>query len=188
VIVYANNVLLTVPGQIASALDSARKLAVARGALEPRLWALLPGNLTGVRADRTVIWTYAGDPAIARQLVDIASAELPFTSDAALVTPPLQVFARGPAGVRVFKVCQTDDAVQLLGFPGDGTPVSFDTAQPPLYRVVLPARLALPRSQFQPQHAGLEVEACLDHCDRYHGDDRVRWLTKQGCLLPQASS
>jgi len=188
VIVYANNVLLSVPGQIASALESARQMAVARGALEPRLWALLPGNLTGVRADRTVIWTYAGDPAIARQVVDIAAAELPFTSDAALVTPPLQVFARGPAGVRVFKVCQVDNAVQLLGFAGDGTPVSFDSAQPPLYRVALPARFALPRSQFQAQHAGFEVEACLEHCDRYHGDDRVRWLTKQGCLLAEASS
>ena len=189
VIVYANNVLLTVPGQIASALDAARKLAVARGALEPRLWALLPPALTGrLRADRTVNWTYAGDPAIARQLVDIAAAELPFTSDAAVVTPPLQVFARGPAGVRVFKVCQVDRAVELLGFAGDGTPVSFDSAQPPQYRVALAPRFALPRSEFQPQHAGLEVEACLDHCDRYHGDDRVRWLTKQGCLLPGASS
>jgi hypothetical protein len=189
VIVYANNVLLSVPGQIASALDAARKLAVARGALEPRLWALLPANLAGgLRADRTVIWTYAGDPAIARQIVDIAAAELPFTSDAALVTPPLQVFARGPAGVRVFKVCQVDKAVQLLGFAGDGTPVSFDPAQPPQYRVALPARFALPRSEFQPQHAALEVEACLDHCDRYLGDDRVRWLTRQGCLLPEASS
>jgi len=129
VIVYANNVLLAVPAQIASALDAARRLAVARGALEPRLWALLPANLAGgLRADRTVIWTYAGDPAIARQIVDIAAAELPFTSDAALVTPPLQVFARGPAGVRVFKVCQVDKAVQLLGFAGDGTPVSFDPA------------------------------------------------------------
>ena len=189
VIVYANNVLLTVPGQIASALDSARKLAVARGALEPRLWALLPANLAGgLRADRTVIWTYAGDPAIARQIADIAAAELPFTSDAALVTPPLQVFARGPAGVRVFKVCQVDKAVEILGFAGDGTPVGFDSARPPQYRVALPARVALPRSEFQPQHAGLSVEACLENCDRYYGDDQVRWLTRQGCLLPEAST
>ncbi|MFL5312844.1 MAG: hypothetical protein ACJ79H_20625 [Myxococcales bacterium] len=189
VIVYANNVLLTVPGQIASALEAARRLAVARGALEPRVWALLPATLAGgVRADRTVVWTYAGDPTVARQLSDIAAAELPYTSDAGLVTPPLQVFARGPAGVRVFKICRVDPAVELLGFSGDGTAVSFDAAQPPQYRVALAARFALPRSEFQAQHAGLEVEACLDHCDRYHGDDRVRWLTKQGCVLPGASS
>ena len=189
VIVYANNVLATVPGQIASALDAARKLAVARGALEPRMWALLPGGLaTGVRADRTVTWTYAGDPALARQLADVAAQELPFTSDAALVTPPLALFASGPDGVRVFKVCKVDPAVQLLGFAGDGTSVAVDSADPPEYRVTLAPRFALPRSEFQAQHAGLEVEACIDHCDRYHGDDRVRWLTRPGCLLPGASS
>jgi hypothetical protein len=189
VIVYANNVLLAVPAQIASALDAARRLAVARGALEPRLWALLhPALAGGVRADRTVVWTYAGDPEIARQLSQMAAEELPFASDAALVTPPLQVFARGPTGVRVFKVCEVDPGVEVLGFPADGTPVSVESSHPPEYRVALPPRFALPRAQFQPQHAGLEVEACLDHCDRYHGDDRVRWLTRAGCVLSGASS
>jgi len=32
------------------------------------------------------------------------------------------------------------------------------------------------------------VEACLENCDRYYGDDQVRWLTRQGCLLPEAST
>src|SRR2546425_16059 len=147
------------------------------------LWGLLPGGpAPGVRADRAVTWTYAGDPALARQLADVAAQELPFTSDAALVTPPLALFAGGPDGVRVFKVCKVDPAVQLLGFAGDGTSVAVDSADPPEYRVALAPRFALPRSEFQPQHAGLEVEACIDHCDRYHGDDRVRWLTSPGCV------
>lgn len=189
VIVYANNVLLAVPAQISSALDAVRRLAVARGALEPRLWALLPPALaSGVRADRSLVWTYAGDPQITRQLSQMAAEELPFSSDAAVVTPPLQVFARGPAGVRAFKVCEVDGGVEVLGFPRDGTPVPVDPSYPPEYRVALAPRLALPRVQFQPQHAGLEVEACLDHCDRYHGDEPVRWLTRAGCVLSGASS
>ena len=189
VIVYANNVLLAVPGQIASALDAARQLAVARGALRPRLWAVLPAALAGgVAAERTLLWTYAGDPTIARQLSQIAADELPFTSDTAVPTPPLSLFARGPPGVLVFKVCEVDDGVQVLGFPSDGTAVSVDSANPPEYRVLLAPRLALPRGQFAPQRAGLEVEACSGHCDRYYGDDPVRWLTRSGCLLPGSPS
>jgi hypothetical protein len=188
VLIYANNVLLTVPGQITSALDAARRLAVARGALEPRVWALLPASIAGVRADRTLSWTYAGDPAISRQISQIAADELPFTSDAGLTTPPLALFERGPAGVRVFKVCAIDDGVQPVGFAADGNPVPVDAAHPPQYRIALPARVAVPRGQFQPRHAGLEVEGCLDHCDRYYGDDPVRWLTRTGCLLPRGQS
>jgi hypothetical protein len=189
VLVYANNVQLAVPGQIASALDEARRLAVSRGGLEPRVWALVPASVAGgVRADRTSSWTYAGDPALSRGISQIAADELPFTSDAAVTTPPLGLFERGPAGVRVFKVCAIDDGVQPVGFAADGTPVAVDAAHPPQYRVALPVRVAVPRAQFQPRHAGLEVEGCLDHCDRYYGDDPVRWLTRPGCLLPRGQS
>jgi len=189
VIVYANNVVLSIPSQIAAALDAVRQLATARGALEPRIWAVLPPSLSGrLRAERTLLWTYAGDPAIAKGLLQAGADELPFTSDTGLPTAPLQLFARGPAGVRIFKVCQTDPGVELLGFPGDGSPVEIDGGHPPQYRVALAPQRAVPRSQFQPQHAGLEVEACLDHCDRYFGDAKVRWLTKQGCLLPGGPS
>jgi len=183
VLVYANNVQLAVPAQIASALDAARRLAVARGALQPRLWTLLLASVpNSINADRVLVWTYAGDPALSQQVSQLASDELPFTSDAALVTQPLPLFERGPAGVRVFKVCSVDQGVQPVGFAADGTPVNVDAAHPPQYRVVLPSRLAVPRSQFQPRHAGLEVEACLDHCDRYYGDEPVRWLARPGCL------
>jgi hypothetical protein len=184
VIVYANNVILAIPGQIATALDSARQLAVARGALQPRLWAVLPAALVNrLRTDQTLVWTYAGDPAIAAGLAQIVSRELPFTSDGGLPSPALEVFANGPAGVRLFKVCEVDPNVEVLGFPGDGSAVTLDAASPPEYRVTLAPHLAVPRAAFQPQRAGLEVEACLGNCDRYFGDDRVRWLTRQGCLL-----
>lgn len=185
VVVYANNVVLAVPGQIASALDSVRKLAVARGALPPRLWAILPARIAnaGVLADRTLTWSYAFDPAIERDIARIAADELPFTTDAAVVTPPMAVFASGPPGVRMFKVCGIDQGVQALGFAADGTAVSVDAANPPQYRVTLARRLAVPRFQFQPLHAGIDVEACMDHCDRYVGDDPVRWLTNPGCFL-----
>jgi hypothetical protein len=186
IVVYANNVLLTVPGQIASALASVRDRAAARGALVPRVWAILPAAVANsVSADRSLVWTYAFDSAIARQLGQIAGEELPFTTDTAVVTPPMALFGRGPSGVEVFKVCGVDQGVQPLGFAADGSPVAVDAANPPQYRVALAPRLALPRSQFQPRHAGVDVEACMGHCDRYYGDDPVRWLTRPGCLLPR---
>jgi hypothetical protein len=189
VLLYANNVLLPVPPSIARALDTARQQAVARGALEPRVWALLTASGAGtVRADRTLLWTYAGDAALTRQIAQIGADELPFTSDADVVTPALPLFGGGPPGVRMFKVCEVDEGVETLGFARDGSPIPVDPAQPPRYRVTLPARLAMPRAQFQPLRAGLEVEACLDHCDRYYCDDPVRWLAQQGCLSPGGPS
>ena len=189
VLVYANNVLLAVPASIARALDTVREQAVARGALEPRVWALLTAGGTGsIRADRTLPWTYSGDPAVTRQIALLGADELPFTSDADVVTPALPLFGDGPEGVRIFKVCEVDQGVETLGFARDGSPIPLDPAQPPQYRVTLPVRLALPRAQFQPQRAGLEVEACFDHCDRYYGDQPVRWLTRQGCLAPGGAS
>lgn len=190
VIVYANNVQLAVPASIARALDTARQQALARGALEPRVWAFLtPAGLGTIRADRTILWTYSGDPGVARQIAQLAADELPFTTDADVVTSPLPVFGASPPGIRLFKVCEVDQGVEPIAFARDGTPVVFDVAQPPLYRVTLPIRVALPRAQFQAQHAGLEVEACFDHCDRYYGDEPpVRWLTKQGCLSPGGGS
>jgi hypothetical protein len=183
VLVYANNVRLALPGQIVAAFDAVRQMSVARGALEPRFWAVLPAALGGaLRADRTLVWSYAGDAAIARQIAQIAAEELPFSSDANTVSPPRPLFARGPPGVRAFKVCQTDQGVQTLGFPADGSAVSVDAAHPPEYQVKLSARRALPRAQFRPLGAGLEVEACTDHCDRYSGDELSRWVTRPGCL------
>jgi hypothetical protein len=183
VLVYANNIRLALPGQIVAALDAVRQMSAARGALEPRLWAVLPAALAGgLRADRTLVWSYAGDVAIVQQIAQIAAEELPFSSDASTVSPPRQLFARGPSGVRVFKVCQTDQGVQTLGFPADGSAVSVDAAHPPEYRVTLSARRALPHAQFRPLSAGLEVEACIDHCDRYYGDEPFRWVTRPGCL------
>src|SRR5947207_10029988 len=67
-LIYANNILLNVPGQIATALQSIRQLSVNRGALEPRVWVLVGRNIGVPTADRVLNWTYAGDPAIARQL------------------------------------------------------------------------------------------------------------------------
>ncbi|HYV66669.1 MAG TPA: hypothetical protein VE964_10535, partial [Myxococcales bacterium] len=46
VIVYANNVVLSIPAQIAASLEAVRQLAVARGALEPRIWAILPASFS----------------------------------------------------------------------------------------------------------------------------------------------
>src|SRR5205823_4316829 len=136
VLVYANNVLLTVPASIARALDTARAQAVARGALEPRVWALLTANGTGsIRADRTLLWTYAGDPAVTRQIAQLGADELPFTSDVDVATPALPLFGGGPQGVRIFKVCEVDQGVETLGFARDGSPIPLDPAQPPQYRV-----------------------------------------------------
>lgn len=185
VVVYANNVVLSIPGQIASALDAVRQLARARGAFEPRIWAVLPSSLAGSlrSADRTLVWTYAGDPAIAHGLSEAGNEDLPFTSDTGLPTAPLPLFARGPPGVLLFKVCQEDQGIELLGFPGDGSAVAVEAANPPEYRVALAPRFAVPHSLFEPQRAGLEVEACLGHCDRYFGEQKVRWLIRPGCLL-----
>jgi len=185
VLVYANNVLLAVPSPISASLEAARRLVLARGALEPRIWTLLPATVGNtVRADRTIAWTYAGDPATAGQIAQVAADELPFTSDAGMVTLPLPLFAGGPPGVRVFKICAIDQGVQTVGFVADGSAVEVDPSHPPEYRVTLAGRRAVPHLQFQPLNAGLEFEACLDHCDRYYGVDPVRWLTRPGCLLP----
>ena len=55
VLVYANNVLLAVPSPISASLEAARRLVLARGALEPRIWTLLPATVGNtVRADRTI--------------------------------------------------------------------------------------------------------------------------------------
>ena len=187
-LIYANNILLNVPGQIATALQSIRQLSVNRGALEPRVWVLVGRNIGVPTADRVLNWTYAGDPAIARQLAQMAADELPFMSDSDVVSPPLSLFASGPSGIRSFKVCAIDEGVQALDFAADGSAVAFDVSRPPHYRVTLHARYAVPHAQFEPLSAGLEAEACFDHCERYLGDDPpVRWLSRPGCFLGSAS-
>jgi hypothetical protein len=183
-LIYANNILLNVPGQIATALQTVRQLSVSRGALEPRLWIVVARNISVPSADRVLNWTYAGDPTVAQQLAQSATDELPFMSDADVVSPALALFASGPPGVRSFKVCAMDDGIQALDFAADGTAVSFDATHPPHYRVTLHARQAVPHAQFQPLSVGLETEACFDHCDRYLGVDApVRWLAQPGCML-----
>jgi hypothetical protein len=187
-LIYANNILLNVPGQIATALQSIDQLSVNRGALTPRLWVLLARNISIPSADRVLNWTYSGDPAIAQQLAQTAADELPFMSDSDVVSPALPLFASGPPGVRSFKVCAMDEGVQAVDFAADGTAVTYDVAHPPHYRVTLHARFAVPHGQFQPLSAGIETEACFDHCDRYLGDNPpVRWLARSGCLSGSAS-
>jgi hypothetical protein len=186
-LIYANNILLNVPGQIAAALQSIRQLSVNRGALEPRVWVLVPKNISIPTANRVLNWTYAGDPAIAQQLAQTAADELPFMSDSDVVSPALSLFASGPPGVRSFKICAMDEGVQALDFPADGTAVTFDVADPPHYRVTFHARYAVPHGQFQPLSAGLEAETCFDHCDRYLDDPPVRWLSRTGCFPGSAS-
>lgn len=188
VLIYANNILLGVPSQIAGALKTVRNLSAARGALEPRLWALATAEVLGsVNADRPIGWTYVGGPTVAQQLTQAATADLPFVSDVNVVSAPLPLFASGPAGVQYFKICSLDQSVQALDFRSDGSAVAFDPANPPHYRVTLQGRQAVPHDQFQPLHAGFEAEACLGHCDRYLGTDPVRWVTHPGCFLGSAS-
>jgi hypothetical protein len=164
-----------------------QQLSVNRGALQPRLWVLL-GRSVILTADRALNWTYAGDPAIAQQLAQVAADELPFMSDADVVSPALPLFGSGPRGITSFKVCAMDQGVEALDFAANGAAVAFDSAHPPHYRVTLHARQAVPHGQFQPLSAGLETEACFDHCDRYLGEEApVRWLTQPGCLLGRVS-
>lgn len=188
IVIYANNILLAIPSQISSALKTVRNLSIARGALEPRLWAVATSSVLGsIAPDRAVNWSYVGDPATAAALTQAAAADLPFVSDVNVISPALPLFASGPAGVRFFKVCSLDKAVQPLDFASDGSAVAFDPANPPHYRVTLPGRLAVPHAAFVPLHAGFDTEACLDHCDRYVGDDPIKWLTWPGCFLRSAS-
>jgi hypothetical protein len=188
VVIYANNILLAVPAQIGGALRTIRKLSATRGALEPRFWVLASTTvLASVDVDRPIGWTYVGDPAMAQQLGRAAGGDLPFLSDVSFVSPPLPLFASGPAGVQFFKVCSLDDSVQALDFKSDGSAVAFDASNPPHYRVTLQGRQAVPHEQFQPLHAGFDAEACMGHCDRYVGDEPVRWLTLPGCFLRSAS-
>src|SRR2546430_4221220 len=51
----------------------------------------------------------------------------------------------------LFRSCEVDDGVQVLGFPSDGTAVSVDSANPPEYRVLLAPRSEEHTSELQSQ-------------------------------------
>jgi hypothetical protein len=179
VIVYANNVELAVPDSVATPLVTLRQSGF--------LWTVARAPVSSqIAADQVIDWTFAADPALAQSLATAASHELPLQSDSIDLSPQ-PIFAGGDLSrARSVKLCAADGLVTVANMAQDGSATEVNPGQPPVFEVEFAPRYALPRSQFQPQHASVEVEGCSDHCDRYvtfQPGDLRRWDTTRGCLL-----
>jgi hypothetical protein len=194
IIVYANNIALRPPPAVGAGLAQAQGLAKARGAQVPLLWMLLASQSAApAENDGSMSWTYAFDPGFAAAISTFASPRLPLQSDKGFAAGPLPVFPGGkPAGVRQFKLCSMDKGLVAVGFAADGSAVQMNPLSPPSFGVQFAPRHGIQRSDFTPMSLRLEIEACLDHCDRFFdyspGTQPVRWNAKKGCLLQEAKS
>jgi hypothetical protein len=180
VIVYANDIALPIPNQVLDALLSLRSQGF--------LWTLALAPVTGqLTPDQQVPWTYTYDPALAQQLAQVATAQLPLQSDANSDSGFLPILGSGDLPrARETKLCSASAGVIVAGIPADGSSAPVDAHAPPLFEARFAQQVAVPRSQSSIQHAEVEVESCAANCDRYFSaslDDLRRWNTTRGCLL-----
>lgn len=180
VVVYANDIALPVPPAVHDALATLRAAGflwvVGRDPVAPQL-----------APDQAVGWTFTYDPALPGALAALVAQQLPLQSDAAVDSGFRVLLGSGDLPrAREIKVCAASDGVSLVRAEPGGSATAVDTAQPPLFRVIFPQRVAVPKPQFSVQHAAVELEGCSAECDRYFtgfpGDLR-RWDSTRGCLL-----
>ena len=179
-VVYANDIALPLPGTIVDVLrtlhDSTLLWTVARGPVSSQL-----------RPDFVVEWTYTHDPALQQRLAASATAQLPLQSDTGADSGLRPVLGSGDLPrARAAKLCSATPGISLVRLSPDGSASPVTVDQPPLFRIRFAQRSAVPKSGFQAQQAGLEVEGCSANCGGYftgYPGDLRRWDTTQGCLL-----
>ena len=180
VIIYANDIALPIPNQVLDALLTLRSQGF--------LWTLARAPVIGqLKADQQIPWTYAYDPALAQQLVQVATAQLPLQSDANTDSGLLPILGSGDLRrARETKLCSASAGVTVERIPVDGSSAQVDAQSPPLFEVHFAQQFAVPKSHSSIQHAEVELESCSGHCDRHYSaflGDLRRWDTTRGCLL-----
>src|SRR5438067_2870129 len=178
VVVYANDIALEVPGTIVDGLQTLRQYGL--------LWTIARGPVSSqLASDRSVAWTFVSDPGLRKAIAAAAADDLPLQTDAIDASAKPILGRDDLPRARELKVCAATQAV-VQHVAVDGTPSPVDRAGPPTFQPQFNQRYAVPKSQFAPQRAEVDVEGCMAHCDRFFtarpGDLR-RWDTTQGCLL-----
>jgi hypothetical protein len=192
-LVYVNNINLTVPETLQSDFAGLRILMAGRGAPLPIGWAMA----VGVGQDNTLFarfvdWRYAGDPAMFSALAGVAAVELPF--QALGQSPPNGVPLFTPqeaAPILEFKVCTSGDTrITPTGFQFDGKARRLDPAHLPTFSFAAPDAPPVMRSAFVTQPIRFSVEACTANCDHFARlqDGTVAiWDRRVGCILTEGS-
>jgi hypothetical protein len=184
VIVYVDDIDLSIPSDTAAALGGVRSMSNVPGLL----WAVAYPSVSGqIRADRAVAWSYAGDSELVARLGAVVKADLPLQTTAAVSSGPVPLLTAAQlATTRQFKVCKAPDA-NAAGYPTVGPAHVLDRAHPPTVTFALPQRVAIPKSLFETASFSVPVEGCAANCERYYigepGDDPIRWDEADGCLL-----
>jgi hypothetical protein len=183
-IVYADDIDLGLPAQVASAVAAARTTTGNSPAL---LWTVSFASVSNqIRADRQVAWRYAGDATLADRLGEVAKADLPLRTTATVSSGPVPLLEAAQLETTLeFKVCAISAAAE--SYPELKVTHRLDRAHPPTATFLLPQDVALPKSAFQNSTFEASVEGCAANCDRYFirepGDDPYRWNEMSGCAL-----
>jgi hypothetical protein len=179
-VVYANNIVLPIPGGIVDVLQTLRASGF--------LWTLArPAVLSELTPDQNVEWTYTYDSTLQQQFAAAVAKDFPLQSDTGVDSGLLPILGSADLPkAREGKVCSATDGVSLIRLSRDGTSHSIVASQPPLFRKQFDQRYGVPRSQFAVQTAQVDVEGCSANCGGYFtgfpGDLR-RWNTTTGCFL-----
>jgi hypothetical protein len=179
-VVYANNIVLPLPGRIVDVLQTLRSSGF--------LWTLArPAVLSELTPDQNVEWTYTYDPALQQQFAAAVAKDFPLQSDTGVDSGLLPILGSADLPkAREAKVCSATDGVSLFQLTRDGASHSISASQPPLFRKQFDQRYGVPRSQFAVQTAEVEVEGCSANCGRFFSGspgDLRRWNTTPGCFL-----
>ena len=184
-IVYVDNIDFPLVAESPS-IEQARATIVQFPAL---LWTVSFESVSAqLHADRSVDWSYAGDPTLPDRIGELVKAELPLESTATAASGAVPLLDGSQLDVaREFKVCAVPPGAAPDSYPALGTTHVLDGAHPPTITFQLPQVVASPKSSFWNSTFKASVEGCTANCDRYFirepGADPYRWSDMPDCAL-----
>lgn len=180
VLLYVNNVELSIDPNVGAGLNQLRGDAQLRGAPPPLIWGMaLAPALASFGFARSVPWVHATDAGMWGSLAVLLDADLPLQTRA-----PLDARARlsDPSRAVLLKICEVR-GLTVAGCAVDGLPcpVGPDT---PIATATFPPLVAGPRTAAYPITAVVVFEACAARCERFVDRDGTLepWTTIAGCV------
>ncbi len=192
VIVYANNLNLSLPPERSESLRTLSARLTALQGWPPLLWLVSSKVIAKeVFADATSDWTYAGDPAMVTAFRASLKLALPLQSEVGTVSQLQPLLSSSDLGrAQQFKLCSSDPEATLPGVPVLGMAATLNRSTPPAWQITLPPQIAVTKVGFTLHTVKAQVELCDGNCDRYLKIDpdqlQQSWNVFRGCMLEGA--